>query len=80
MKNGKRASMRPSTACSLSSITASSSRSAVASSGLPEALSASSQATKRDMWVPFCSAGSATSRLQFATVGESCSPMRTVSG
>ena len=76
-KNGKLASMRPSLACSRSSMRPASARSVAASSG---SSCASSQATKRDMCVPFCSAGSATASDHSATVGTTALPMRSCSG
>ena len=57
--------MRPASAPSSSSIRAASRRSVAARA----AVDGSSQATKRDMCVPFCSAGKATSSDHSATVG-----------
>ena len=65
--------MRPASAPSSASMRVASRRSVAASSG---SSMASSQATKRDMCVPFCSAGSATSSDQSATVGTTAPSIR----
>ncbi|MNN36144.1 hypothetical protein D3C81_1500260 [compost metagenome] len=66
MKYGKVTSMRPASASSFSSILSSSRRKLASSSG---ARSSSSSATKRDICVPFWSAGRCTSRLKVPTLG-----------
>jgi len=76
-KKVKATSIRPSCACSSSSICAWRRRSTAASSG---SVFCSSQATKRDMCVPFCSAGKTTSSVQVPVAGCTAPATRSCSG
>ncbi len=66
MKYGKAAVMSPRSACSSGSMSAAMARNRAGVMGVLRYFSSS--ATKRDMCVPFSSAGSATVRVQLATV------------